>query len=58
LDDQNKNLVSDDKVKRVIFCTGQVYFDLEDARSKAQRNDIAIVRVELIAPFPKVAIME
>lgn len=32
--DQHKDLVHADKVKRVIFCTGQVYYDLNEARHK------------------------
>jgi 2-oxoglutarate dehydrogenase E1 component len=50
--DQNKYIVADEKVKRVIFCSGQVYYELETARVKSHRNDIAICRVEQIAPFP------
>jgi len=45
-------LVAPEKVKRVIFCSGQVYYDLNEARTKENRNDIAIVRVEQLAPFP------
>lgn len=50
--DTNKDLVAPEKVKRVIFCTGQVYYDLNEARQKEGRNDIAIVRIEQLAPFP------
>jgi 2-oxoglutarate dehydrogenase E1 component len=39
-------------VKRVVFCTGKVYYDLVDERSKRNIQDIAIVRIEQIAPFP------
>lgn len=46
ISDKNKNLVAPEKVKRVVFCTGQVYYDLAEAREKQGRNDIAIVRVE------------
>ena len=45
-------MVNGDKVKKVVFCSGQVYFDLEAAREKDNRNDIAIVRVESLSPFP------
>mmetsp|Transcript_8973 Transcript_8973/g.15204 ORF Transcript_8973/g.15204 Transcript_8973/m.15204 type:complete len:1007 (-) Transcript_8973:232-3252(-) len=41
-----------DKVRRVIFCTGKVYFDLAEERKKRGATDIAIVRLEQIAPFP------
>lgn len=39
-------------VRRVIFCTGKVYFDLVAHRSQFNVNDIAIIRIEQIAPFP------
>merc|ERR1711971_865662 len=40
-------------VKKVIFCSGRVYYDLTKARTeKKLENDIAIVRVEQISPFP------
>lgn len=39
-------------MKKVIFCSGQVFVDLEAARAKTGRNDIAIVRVEQLCPFP------
>jgi len=36
----------------VIFCTGQVYYDLTAAVTRENINDIAIVRVESLCPFP------
>jgi 2-oxoglutarate dehydrogenase E1 component len=50
--DQNKQLVSHDKVKKVILCSGQVYYDIENARAKENKNDIAVIRVEQLSPFP------
>jgi 2-oxoglutarate dehydrogenase E1 component len=41
-----------DAVRRVIFCSGKVYYDLVDDRTKKSATDIAIVRLEQIAPFP------
>lgn len=46
------DLVSDDQIRKVLLCSGQVYYDLEAARSKAGIKDIAIVRLEQLAPFP------
>ncbi|HQQ53779.1 MAG TPA: 2-oxoglutarate dehydrogenase E1 component, partial [Ottowia sp.] len=40
------------KVKRVIACSGKVYYDLVKKRSEAERSDVAIVRVEQLYPFP------
>ena len=41
-----------EKVKRVVLCTGKIYYELAEERAKRNINDIAIVRVEQIAPFP------
>ncbi len=40
-------------VKRVVLCSGKVYFDLLEARRARGLNDVAIVRVEQLYPFPK-----
>jgi 2-oxoglutarate dehydrogenase complex dehydrogenase (E1) component-like enzyme len=37
-------------VKRVVFCSGKVYFDLMTARK--ERTDVAFVRLEELCPFP------
>lgn len=40
-------------VRRLVFCSGKVYYELEAAREAADAlGDIAIVRVEQLAPFP------
>jgi 2-oxoglutarate dehydrogenase E1 component len=41
------------KVKRVVFCSGKVYFDLVDGRKKHDASQVAIVRVEQLYPFPR-----
>jgi 2-oxoglutarate dehydrogenase E1 component len=40
------------KVKRVIVCSGKVYFDLVGARKTRGINDVAIIRMEQMYPFP------
>jgi len=49
--DVNPNLKKAD-VKRIVLCSGQVYYDLESRREKAGRNDVAILRLESLCPFP------
>ncbi len=39
------------KVKKVLFCSGKIYFDLAERQQKENRKDIAIVRVEQIVSF-------
>lgn len=40
------------KVKKVVFCSGKVYFDLTTARRERELADVAIVRMEQLYPFP------
>ena len=44
--------VDADKVTRVVFCSGKVYYDLSEARDVHGIIDTAIVRIEQIYPFP------
>jgi 2-oxoglutarate dehydrogenase E1 component len=41
------------KVKRVLLCSGKVYYDLVHARTERKRDDIAIIRVEQLYPLRK-----
>ncbi len=45
-------LVPDDKIKRVILCSGKVYYDLYEAREEKGIADVQILRVEQLYPFP------
>ena len=40
------------KVKRVVLCSGKVYYDLLAGRRERSRQDVAIVRIEQLYPFP------
>lgn len=51
-EDKHPNLVAPEKVRKVVFCSGQVYYDIEAARAKENINDVAILRVESYCPFP------
>ncbi|SIO53040.1 2-oxoglutarate dehydrogenase E1 component [Chitinophaga niabensis] len=39
-------------VKKVLFCSGKVYFDLSEKQMKEDRKDVAIVRMEQLYPLP------
>jgi len=45
--------LADDKVTRIVFCTGKVYFDLLEQRRADNDETIAICRVEQLYPFPR-----
>ena len=40
------------QVKKVLFCTGKLYFDLAERQQKENRTDVAILRLEQIYPLP------
>ncbi len=46
------NLKRNEKIKKVILCSGKVYFDLLEAREKAQVDDVVFFRIEQLYPFP------
>ncbi|GKZ01039.1 hypothetical protein MPSEU_001055300 [Mayamaea pseudoterrestris] len=41
-----------DQVQTLVFCTGQIYYELLGERESQERKDVALVRLEQIAPFP------
>jgi len=45
--------IAPETVRRVVLCSGKVFFDLLAARREREINDIAIVRVEQLYPFPR-----
>jgi 2-oxoglutarate dehydrogenase E1 component len=45
-------IAADDKVRRVVLCSGKVYFDLAKARAESGDDGIALLRVEQLYPFP------
>lgn len=46
--------VNDKKVKRLILCSGKIYYKLYETREQDYDHDTAIVRIEQLYPFPKV----
>jgi 2-oxoglutarate dehydrogenase E1 component len=41
-----------DGVRRVVYCSGKVYYDLLEERDRRGAKDVALVRIEQLAPFP------
>eukprot|EP01100_Stratorugosa_tubuloviscum_P011885 TRINITY_DN540_c2_g1_i1.p1 TRINITY_DN540_c2_g1~~TRINITY_DN540_c2_g1_i1.p1 ORF type:complete len:1033 (+),score=522.37 TRINITY_DN540_c2_g1_i1:49-3147(+) len=52
IDDTEVNLVAKSKIKKLLFCSGKVYYELFEERQKRKAFDVAVVRVEQLAPFP------
>ncbi|AWX13401.1 2-oxoglutarate dehydrogenase E1 component [Mergibacter septicus] len=46
------------QVKRVVLCSGKVYYDLLDERRKRQQTDVAIIRIEQLYPYPHAEMKE
>ncbi|MCV6591967.1 MAG: 2-oxoglutarate dehydrogenase E1 component [Silicimonas sp.] len=51
-------LVADDKIKRVVMCSGKVYFDLLEERDARGLDDVYLMRVEQFYPFPAQAMVK
>ncbi len=49
---ETEKLVADDKIQRVVVCSGKVYYDLFEARAAEKIDNIAIIRMEQYYPFP------
>jgi len=50
-------LVKDSKIRRVVLCTGKVYYDLYEEREKRGIDDVYLLRVEQLYPFPAKALI-
>ncbi|MGE0283780.1 MAG: 2-oxoglutarate dehydrogenase E1 component, partial [Rhizobiaceae bacterium] len=50
-------LVKDSKIRRVVLCTGKVYYDLLEEREKRGINDVYLLRIEQLYPFPAKALI-
>ncbi len=56
LDDPS--ITKPEKIKRVLLCTGKVYYDLVMHRKETNRDDVAVIRIEQLYPFPESRIAE
>ncbi|MEM7566576.1 MAG: 2-oxoglutarate dehydrogenase E1 component, partial [Pseudomonadota bacterium] len=51
-------LKPDDQIRRVIMCTGKVYYDLVEEREKLGASDVYLLRIEQLYPFPHRALAQ
>ena len=51
-------LAKDEKIRRVVLCAGKVYYDLYDEREKRGIDDVYLLRVEQLYPFPLKALVK
>jgi 2-oxoglutarate dehydrogenase E1 component len=58
LPDEKIKLVADDKIKRVVLCSGKVYYDLYEEREKREIDDIYLLRIEQLYPVPLKALVQ
>ena len=60
IDPQSKGFIKlkeSSEIKKVILCSGKVYFDLLDAREKLKKDDVILYRIEQLYPFPAKALV-
>jgi 2-oxoglutarate dehydrogenase E1 component len=58
LPDEKIKLAADDKIRRVVLCSGKVYYDLYEEREKRGIDDVYILRVEQLYPVPLKALVQ
>jgi 2-oxoglutarate dehydrogenase E1 component len=58
LKDERIKLVADDRIRRVVVCSGKVYFDLYEEREKRGIDDVYLLRLEQLYPFPTKALLQ
>jgi 2-oxoglutarate dehydrogenase E1 component len=58
LADEKIKLVADSKIRRVVMCSGKIYYDLHEEREKRGIDDIYLLRVEQLYPVPLKALVQ
>jgi 2-oxoglutarate dehydrogenase E1 component len=58
LPDEKIKLVGDDNIRRVVLCSGKVYYDLYEEREKRGIDDVYLMRVEQLYPVPLKALVQ
>jgi 2-oxoglutarate dehydrogenase E1 component len=56
--DEKTRLQPDDKIRRVVLCSGKVYYDIYDEREKRGIDDVYIMRMEQLYPVPLKALVQ
>jgi 2-oxoglutarate dehydrogenase E1 component len=51
LPDTSETMVAD-KVKRIVLCSGKIYYDLINRRTELEKDDVVVIRLEQLYPFP------
>ena len=54
----NERLCDDSEVRRVVLCSGKVYYDLYEERARREITDIFFLRLEQLYPFPRAALLD
>ncbi|MBJ7554312.1 2-oxoglutarate dehydrogenase E1 component [Marinomonas spartinae] len=49
---ETSQTIEADKVKRIVLCSGKVYYDLINRRDELEKDDVAVIRLEQLYPFP------
>jgi 2-oxoglutarate dehydrogenase E1 component len=57
LKNEKIKLAKDNKIRRVVLCSGKVYYDLYEEREKRSIDDVYLLRVEQLYPFPLKALV-
>ncbi|WP_315728059.1 MULTISPECIES: 2-oxoglutarate dehydrogenase E1 component [unclassified Bradyrhizobium] len=55
--DEKTKLVPDDRIRRIVLCSGKVYYDLYEEREKRGLDDVYLMRIEQLYPVPLKALV-